>query len=133
MAQSEESGCGFLVFGVILLYFLAPTDWTNSIWYGIEYGVDPGKVETDPKPKDCDFRRSPLGDKGCSYQAVVKASNAAGAVVGGDDAPRYSRSTDGRPIISYDGGKTWDWYWESTVPDKKVASVHIFWLKHVAE
>jgi hypothetical protein len=60
----------------------------------------------------------------------VKAYNAAGVLVGGEDAPKYGHDTKtGRPIISYDDGKTWDWYSEANVPDPKVASVKVFWLK----
>jgi hypothetical protein len=60
-----------------MFYIFAPASWTNGVWYGVEYGVSPSKVDTEPKPKDCDFIHSPLGDKGCSYKAHVKAYNAA--------------------------------------------------------
>lgn len=130
MAQSDESGCGLLIAGAVMFYIFAPASWTNGVWYGVEYGVSPSKVDTEPKPKDCDFIHSPLGDKGCSYKAHVKAYNAADVLVAGEYAPKYGHDTKtGRPIISYDEGKTWEWYSEATVPDPKVASVKVFWLK----
>lgn len=68
MAQSDESGCGLLIAGAVMFYIFAPESWTNGVWYGVEYGVSPRKVDTEPKPKDCDFIHSPLGDKGCSIR-----------------------------------------------------------------
>jgi hypothetical protein len=130
VAQSEESGCGLLVLGVLALYFFVPAGWTNGAWYGVKYSVGPDKVDTDPKPKDCDFIHAPLGDKGCNYRALVRAYNAAGVLVGGEDAPKYSLDTKtSRPIISYDDGKTWDWYPEAGLPNRTVVSVKVFWLK----
>jgi hypothetical protein len=68
VAQSDESGCGLLIAGAVMFYIFAPESWTNGVWYGVEYGVSPRKVDTEPKPKDCDFIHSPLGDKGCSIR-----------------------------------------------------------------
>ena len=129
MAQSDESGCGLVILAAVGFYIFAPASWTNAVWYGVEYKVSPGDVHTDDKPKDCDFMHAPLGDKGCSYKAYVKAYNVGGVLVGGEGAPKYGHDTKtGRPIISYDGGKTWDWY-PADFPDPKVASVQVFWRK----
>jgi hypothetical protein len=134
LAQSEESGCGLVVLGVLALYFFIPASWTNGAWYGVKYSVSPEKVDTDPKPKDCDFIHAPLGDKGCSYRAHVRAYNASGVLVGGENAPKYSLDTKtGKPIISYDDGKTWDWSSEATVPNRTVASVKVYWLKETPD
>jgi hypothetical protein len=60
----------------------------NVAWYSLRYGVSPDRVHIDPKPRDCDFMTAPLGSKGCHYDEVVSAFNA--AVV---DAPRSGRDT----------------------------------------
>jgi hypothetical protein len=129
VAQSDDSGCGFMILAGVVGYFVfAPAGWINGVWYGFEYGVNMGDVHTDAKPNDCDFMHAPLGDKGCSYKAHVKAYNASGVMVGGE-APKYGHDTKtGRPIYSYDDGKTWDWY-DADFPDLKVASVQVFWRK----
>jgi hypothetical protein len=73
--------------------------------------------------------RAPLGDKGCSYKAHVRVFNAEGDLVAGEDAPMFGSDTKtGKPIISYDGGKTWDWY-SGTVPNPKPKSVRVFGSK----
>jgi hypothetical protein len=130
VAQYDESGCAYWIVAVVgFFYIFAPASWTNAVWYAVEYKVSLGHVHTDAKPNDCDFIHAPLGDKGCSYKAYVKAYNAGGALVGGEDAPKYGHDTKtGRPIISYDGGKTWDWY-AADFPDPKVATVEVFWRK----
>jgi hypothetical protein len=129
VAQSEESGWGLAVLAAVGFYFFAPAGWVNAVWYSVEYKVGPGEVHTDAKPSDCDFMHAPLGDKGCSYKAHVKAYNASGVLVGGEDSPKFGHDTKtGRPIISYDGGTTWDWY-PADYPDLKAASVAVFWRK----
>src|SRR5258708_38454293 len=68
-------------------------------------------ADAHTKPNDCDFIHAPLGDKGCSYKAHVKVYNADGVLVAGENAPKYGSDTKtAKPIISYDGGKNWDWY-----------------------
>ena len=130
VAQSDDSGCAFVFAAAIAAYFLIPTSWTNAVWYGVQYQVNFGDVLTEDKPKDCDFMHAPLGDKGCSYKAHVKAYNARGILVAGEDAPKYARDNKtGRTIWSSDGGKTWNWYGADDLPDTKVASVAVFWLK----
>jgi hypothetical protein len=96
----------------------------------VQYGVSPGDVQTDAKPSDCDFLRSPLGSKDCSYKAYVEVFNADGVLVAGKDAPRYrSDYKTAKPVVSYDGGKTWDWYEGATVPSRKPKSVRVVWVK----
>lgn len=73
---------------------------------------------------------APLGNKECHYEAAVTAYNAAGDLVGGDDAPKYSHDTKtGKPIISWDDGKTWVWFARADIPDQKVKSVIVTWSK----
>ena len=132
MAQSDD-GCGsifllFLVAGGFLAF--SNYGWSNSLWYSVQYGVGFGDVQTDAKPDDCDFIRAPLGAKGCSYKAHVRVFNADGVAVAGENAPKYGSDTKtAKPIISYDGGKSWDWYIGATVPSPKPTSVRVFWVK----
>lgn len=59
----------------------------------------------------------------------MKVYNADGVLVAGE-APLYGSDTKtGKPIISYDGGKNWDWHTGATVPNPKPKSVRVFWVK----
>ena len=96
----------------------------------VQYGVDFDHVQTDAKPNDCDFMRAPLGDKGCGFKAHVQVFNADSVLVAGENAPIYGKDTKtARPIVSYDGCKTWDWYLGGTRPNPKPKSVRVFWVK----
>jgi hypothetical protein len=104
--------------------------WNDTLWWSVKYRVNYSGVHISPKPADCDFLHAPLGIKGCSFKSRVSAYNAAGNFVGGDDAPKYGNDAQtGRPIISWDNGKTWDWYPASTTPDKTVQTVEVRWTK----
>jgi len=78
----------------------------RKIWRPID------QVHTNDKPSDCDWSRAPLGNKGCSYKAVVYAYNAAGYLVAGD---KYVQG----------------WAPQATA-DPKVKTVRVEWTK-VAE
>ena len=96
----------------------------------VQYHVGFGDVQTDTKPDDCDFLRAPLGSKGCSYKAHVTVLNADGVQVAGEGAPKYGNDTKtAKPIVSYDGGKNWNWYTEGAVPNQKPKHVRVFWVK----
>ena len=109
MSDDGAAGIAWLLIGLGFLAWLSwHHSWTNGIWYGVQYKVPFRDVHTSNKPSDCDWTYAPLGKKGCYYKAVVGAFNAAGDLVGGDNAPQYGKdSKTGKPIISYDGGKTW--------------------------
>jgi hypothetical protein len=132
VAQSDD-GCGTIFVLLIVaggFFAFGNSGWSNSIWYAAEYGVGFSDVTTDTKPNDCDFIHAPLGDKGCSYKAHVKVYNADGVLVAGENAPQYGSDTKtAKPIISYDGGKTWDWFYGPAVPNPKAKSVRVFWVK----
>jgi hypothetical protein len=119
---------------VAFVFWVVPSlwygSWTNALWYGLQYGVAPASVHTSDKPSDCDWSRSPLGNKGCYYKAVVSAFNAAGDLVRGDGAPKYGKDNKtGKPIISYDDGKTWAWSYADATPDLGVKTVRVEWIK----
>lgn len=104
----------------------------NPAWLAQVYKVSTDQIRINAKPKDCDFMHAPLGDKGCHYEAVVKALDKEGWLVGGDGAPIYSHDAKtGKPIESNDNGKTWERIDEilDDVPDPKVTSVVVSWVK----
>ena len=123
MSQNDGGGVILLYLGIFALFFV-PASWTYPLWYAVAYQVSPAQVRTPDQPSDCDWTRAPLGRKGCSYKALVKAYNSAGQVVGGDGAPKYGHDTNtGKPIISYDEGKTWAWFPAPATPDLTINSV----------
>jgi hypothetical protein len=104
--------------------------WTNAIWYGVQYSVPFDQVHTSNKPSDCDWRRAPLGRKGCHYKATVQGFNAAGNLVAGEYAPKYGNDVrTGKPIVSSDGGKTWIWSLADAIPDRTVKTIRVEWVK----
>ncbi len=111
MAQKKDDSSlgGFiaLIILALIVWFILPARWTDPLLYSTEYSVNANQVHWNAKPTDCDFIHAPLGDKACHYKKTVTAYNAAGYVVAGHDAPKYSHDTNtGKPIISYDNGKT---------------------------
>jgi hypothetical protein len=129
---AEEAGGAFWV--LVLLggagWYFAPNSWTDPIRYSTQYKVNYSQVYRRDKPSDCDYDFAPLGKKGCYYQKVVGAYNAAGDLVGGDNAPKYDHDRQtGKPIISYDDGKSWAWAVAVTPDDLTIKTVRIGWTK----
>jgi hypothetical protein len=117
-----------LFWGVIyvLVSYVPDSTWVNAIWYGIKYQVAFTQVQTNDKPSDCDWTHSPLGNKGCHYKAAVSSYNDAGELIAVDDAmPKHAHSKNGEPIVSYDGGKTWNW----DTPATRIKNVIVAWVK----
>ena len=102
-------GLFWLGISVWLLWPAGNSDWWNDrLGWSFKYDVSYEQVHVDAIPADCKFSTAPLGSKQCHFKSHVRAYNAAGIFVGGDDAPKYSRdSASGKPIISYDDGTTW--------------------------
>jgi hypothetical protein len=120
----------FVIAGFVFLVYFKDTPWANAVWYSFEYNVGFGDVTTGARPHDCDFLAAPLGDKGCGYKAYVQVFNGDGALVAGDNAPTYSRDVNTQKIImSYDGGKSWDWYIGENTPNLRPKSVRISWVR----
>ena len=107
-------------------WFLLPESWINPVWYAAKYGVDLNQVHTSDKPSNCEWSRSPLGIKGCHYDRVVNSYSATGDLIAVDAAvPTHSHDRAGKPIISYDGGKTWKW----VEPATTIKRVDVDWVK----
>lgn len=104
--------------------------WIDKLWWSFKYDVAYDDVHVPTKPKDCNFLQAPLGIKGCKFEPIVAAYNADGVLVGGEHAPKYGLDTKtGKPIISYNDGKSWDWYPASAIPDQKIKTVQVSWTK----
>ncbi len=116
-------------FGV-LIWLMLPDSWTDPLKYAVIYGVKYGHVHINSEPKDCDFIHAPLGDKGCHYKKTVHGYNSRGDLVAGNDAPKFGTSEGGKPIVSYDDGKSWQWMPDGgNTPDTNVDKVDIDWVK----
>ena len=125
---SGEGAGGLVVVGIFGVIFLVDSNspWVNSFWYSYEYGVSRDDVRTDARPTHCDFLTAPLGIKGCSYKAQVQIWSADGGWLPGGKAPKYGIDTPtGKPIVSYDGGTTWDWSGSTLKPK----FVEVYWVK----
>jgi hypothetical protein len=64
----------------------------------------------------CNWNHAPLGDKACHYEKSVFTT-------------RWAQSTAGKPIVSYDDGKTWNEF--SAPPNAEIPSefVNVIWEK----
>src|SRR5262249_8320141 len=129
-------GVGVLALIAWFVWILLPDNWTAKIRYSVEYSVSTDHVHWSNPPTNCDWSRAPLGDKGCHYRKTVSAYNSKGDLVGGEDpsensAPIYSTDVQsGRPIVSYDNRKTWDWLPAGQpIPDRHVQRVEIGWTR----
>lgn len=70
----------------------------SELRYQAQYGFNAdASVSIAREPTDCDFLSAPLGSKDCHYEKVVAVE-------------MYTKDVKtGRPIVSYDEGKTWNW------------------------
>jgi hypothetical protein len=57
--------------GLVCVAIFACIYWVEPSAYSIKYAVSADKIYLDPKPKDCDFWRPPVGTKRCHYKTVV--------------------------------------------------------------
>lgn len=131
MASNDDGGGLFLFLAAgVALFLYSDSSWSNSLWYSFKYDVGFDSVQTGIKPKDCDFLQAPLGLKSCSYKAQVKVYNSDQISLAGETPPRFGKDAAGKPIISYDGGKNWDWYVGTSHDDPtKAKTVVVYWVK----
>lgn len=110
---------GAIVIGIYLAS-LPGKIWHSKWRYGLAYGVTSDKVHIGDIPHDCAFLAVPLGEKYCHHERSVSTL-------------RWATSTVGRPIASYDEGKTWDEFTPGTnveVPKTPtVEEVFVSWEK----
>ena len=112
---------GVVVCVVLLWAWYVVKDIWHSKWrLGLTYDVSSDKVLVDKTPHDCAFLAAPMGEKYCHYDRVVTTL-------------RWSTSTNGEPIASYDEGKSWSVFTPdagSLVPrTSAVQQVYVSWTK----
>lgn len=115
-AFSKVLWLSLFVIAIVIAVFSLPHVFSESPWaYALVYNTDSSRVQILPKPADCDWDYAPLGRKGCHYEKEVSV-------------PRYSTDTNtGRPLVTYDDGKTWNWLPEGQKPGP--AQVYVTWRK----
>ena len=71
-SQNSNTGCGCLT--VVVLGAICFGCWLwfwPKAWCEVKYSVSADHVSIDPKPHDCEFMKSPIGNKYCHYEKVV--------------------------------------------------------------
>jgi hypothetical protein len=104
-----------------LFFWSVPSAIWHAKWrYALANGVSSDHVTIIKQPHDCNFLAAPLGAKYCEYERQVTTV-------------RWSTSTQGQPIVSWDEGKTWNFFTPEageTVPKfSTVREVFISWDK----
>lgn len=93
--EDIREGLHFIL-ALVAIYFvvayLFPDEW--RIKWAVRYVVAFSHITVEPRPTLCDWWRAPLGRKACHYERI-------------DSKKIVTLSTQGKPIVSYDDGKTW--------------------------
>ena len=90
---SSVTMIGWLFLGA-LLWNVPGQIWHAKWRYALSYGVSSDKVFGGYHPHNCAFLAAPLGEKYCHYEREISTL-------------RWSTSTTGNAIVSWDEGKTW--------------------------
>jgi len=127
MAENKASDwdLGRLVYSLVLIVFLVPLvswAWYSQFRYSIQYDVPMSQVIAAKEPHDCDFLKAPIGDKECSYDAVVTTTT---TTVPPTDGALTLLNNAGEVIVSFDEGKTW--VVKRSLPTKTF--VYVTWKK----
>jgi hypothetical protein len=121
---------GFIIMALfaVAIWFILPARMTGVWRYSHRFDVPSSQVRWNPKPSDCDYLRSPMGDKACHFKISVEGYNAVGQIVGGEEAPLYQKDPGtGKSNISFDDGRTW--YPVGRDTDLTVTHVVINWVR----
>jgi hypothetical protein len=109
--------------------------WNSKTRYALWYGVTNDKVTLEKKPTDCNFFRSPMGDKDCHYDRqvnIIKVDNSnawGGQSISYDNGETWvhtAKNSYGIPIVSRDGGTTWS---TESVPARTEPQIIVSWEK----
>jgi hypothetical protein len=114
---------GVLVFcGLLLLGMEFPRSaWLDEYGYAQKYHVTIDLVHASPKPKDCDWLQTPIGDKGCHYERRVSIKVVTHNLMGQDLDQDMTES-------EYQKAATEINRYDPPVPPR-VTSIQILWLK----
>jgi hypothetical protein len=99
--KSNRSDFGWaMVIAIWWFAFLGLSDlWHSKMRYAWSYDVSSDQVTIEKKPKDCNFFRAPMGEKGCHYDRQVNTVRVKTVYL---DLNRGSVN-----YVSFDDGKTW--------------------------
>jgi hypothetical protein len=97
--HSTYSSVLWLVVGYFLIGGWISDGWESKFRYSMYYGTTSEHTTVNKKPHDCDFFKAPIGSKECHFDKDVTVTE---TKVGNDTGT-------GKPVVSYDGGKTWAW------------------------
>jgi hypothetical protein len=82
-----------------MIYAIVVSAWNSKARFAFQYGANFSDINKQDKPHDCDWFKSPIGDKECHFDTEVQTTKVRTAL----------DQTTGHPIISYDDGPwTWD-------------------------
>jgi hypothetical protein len=84
----------------IITLIVSPT-----LYYVLVYDVPEDQLTVTKKPYDCDWSTAPLGSKHCYYERKLLRA-------------RTAVNSEGKPIVSYDEGKTWNF--DTSPPSKSI-------------
>ena len=101
--------CVIAFLGWLTVAFIFPDN--SELKYAFLYRTSLANVALLDRPTDCDWDRAPLGNKACHYKKSVSTR-------------QWAKSTEGKPIVSDDNGKTWT----QSTPDSwvNVPSKYVF-------
>lgn len=87
-----EGLCVIAFLGWLTVAFFLPDN--SELKYAFLYRTSLANVTVVDRPTDCDWNRAPFGNKACHYKKSVSTT-------------QWAQSTEGKPIVSSDKGKTW--------------------------
>jgi hypothetical protein len=95
--------------------FLQTSVWESKFRYAMYYDVPSEHITLLKKPHDCEFLKAPIGSKECHFDKNVEVTK-----VGKD-------TKTGRPVVSHNSGKTWDW--DDSTDIRSVPSVWVSYTR----
>lgn len=113
--------------GIVLWSNWDSDNIVGHLRHQLAYGVSYSDVHMQTRPKDCDFWGAPVGLKDCSYEPVVTAFNASGEIVPSKTVKHSTDINTGKPIISFDGGKSW--LWAPAISDYTIKRIEVQWQR----
>lgn len=99
--KGSNSSFGWLALAIIGWLVIAGSNafWHSKMRYSWWYDVNYDRVTVEKEPRDCNFFRAPMGDKGCHYDRQVSTVRVKAVYL---DFQRGSVNQ-----VSFDEGKTW--------------------------
>jgi len=100
----------FVLFVGPIYLFLA---WNTQSVIAFRYNIPLSQVVIESEPHDCDYDRSPIGNKECSFDREITST-------------KTGTDTLGNHFVTYDEGKTWS---PINYPDQVQVGVFVTWRR----